>query len=91
MNQLLTSKIVKFLHDKSIKDLDEYMKFYQDYSVFIKEGVVTNDDPKERVCTLLFYIANYSDFITHTYFVIYISLLNKRRLNSNYKQTLNCY
>jgi len=50
----LTNKIVKFLHDKSVKDLDEYMKFYQDYGVFIKEGVVTNDDPKERVCILLF-------------------------------------
>jgi TNF receptor-associated protein 1 len=44
---------VRFLHDKSIKDLDEYMKFYQDYGVFIKEGVVTNEDPNERVCILL--------------------------------------
>lgn len=50
LNQLLTSKIIKFLHDKSKKDLDEYMKFYQDYGVFIKEGVVTSEDPKERVC-----------------------------------------
>lgn len=49
----MTSKIVKFLHDKSIKDLDEYMKFYQDYGVFIKEGVVTNEDPNERVSVLL--------------------------------------
>lgn len=54
MNQLLTSKIIKFLHDKSTKNLDEYMKFYQDYGVFIKEGVVTNEDPTERVCILLF-------------------------------------
>lgn len=54
MNQLLTSKIIKFLHDKSIKNLDEYMKFYQDYGVFIKEGVVTNEDPIERVCIFLF-------------------------------------
>lgn len=30
------------------------MKFYQDYGVFIKEGVVTNEDPTERVCILLF-------------------------------------
>lgn len=54
LNQLLTSRIIKFLHEKSIKELDEYMKFYQDYGVFIKEGVVTNDDPKERVSFLLF-------------------------------------
>lgn len=54
LNQLLTSRIIKFLHEKSIKELDEYMKFYQDYGVFIKEGVVTNDDPKERVSILLF-------------------------------------
>ncbi|XP_015370475.1 PREDICTED: heat shock protein 75 kDa, mitochondrial [Diuraphis noxia] len=62
LNQLLTSKIVKFLHDKSLKDLDEYMKFYQDYSVFIKEGVVTNDDPKEReeLAGLLRYESSYT-------------------------------
>lgn len=62
LNQLLTSKIVKFLHDKSVKDLDEYMKFYQDYGVFIKEGVVTNDDPKEReeLAGLLRYESSYT-------------------------------
>ncbi|CAI6365540.1 unnamed protein product [Macrosiphum euphorbiae] len=62
LNQLLTSKIVKFLHDKSVKDLDEYMKFYQDYGVFIKEGVVTNDDPKEReeLASLLRYESSYT-------------------------------
>jgi len=48
LNQLLTSRVIKFLHEKSIKELDEYMKFYRDYAVFIKEGVVTSDDPKER-------------------------------------------
>lgn len=62
LNQLLTNKIVKFLHDKSVKDLDEYMKFYQDYGVFIKEGVVTNDDPKERedLAGLLRYESSYT-------------------------------
>ncbi|VVC29339.1 Heat shock protein Hsp90, N-terminal,Ribosomal protein S5 domain 2-type fold,Heat shock protein Hsp90 [Cinara cedri] len=48
LNQLLTSRVVKFLHEKSLKDLDEYMKFYQEYGMFIKEGVVTNEDPTER-------------------------------------------
>jgi len=62
LNQLLTNKIVKFLYDKSVKDLDEYMKFYQDYGVFIKEGVVTNDDPKERedLACLLRYESSYT-------------------------------
>ncbi|XP_050544840.1 heat shock protein 75 kDa, mitochondrial [Daktulosphaira vitifoliae] len=48
LNRLLTSRIIKFLHDKSIKNVDEYLKFYNDYGVFIKEGIVMNDDPKER-------------------------------------------
>ncbi|XP_025421463.1 heat shock protein 75 kDa, mitochondrial [Sipha flava] len=62
LNQLLTSKIVRFLHDKSIKDLDEYMKFYQDYGVFIKEGVVTNEDPNERenLASLLRYESSFT-------------------------------
>lgn len=37
------------------------MKFYQDYGVFIKEGIVINEDPKERVCTLLFYFIMYTE------------------------------
>nr|QII15881.1 heat shock protein 75 [Aphis glycines] len=62
LNQLLTNKIIKFLHDKSVKDLDEYMNFYQDYGVFIKEGVVTSDDPKEReeLAGLLRYESSYT-------------------------------
>lgn len=34
------------------------MKFYQDYGMFIKEGVVTNEDPKERVCILFNLLLN---------------------------------
>lgn len=70
MNQLLTSKIIKFLHDKSVKDFDSYMKFYQDYGVFIKEGIVINDDPKERVSILLDSILKQSSMIDLFNFVV---------------------
>lgn len=80
LNQLLTSRIIKFLHEKSVKELDEYMKFYQDYGVFIKEGVVTNDDPKEReeLASLLRYESSFTKPGETTSFEEYI----KRRKES---------
>lgn len=52
LNELLTDKVIKFLHNKSIKDFNEYMKFYQNFSVFIKEGIMSSKSIMEQVCTL---------------------------------------
>lgn len=40
---------MKFLLDQLKKDQAEYEKFYQDYGLFIKEGIITNHIQMEKV------------------------------------------
>ncbi|XP_050439738.1 heat shock protein 75 kDa, mitochondrial [Adelges cooleyi] len=63
LNRLLSSRIIKFLHEKSVNDLEEYMKFYNDYSIFIKEGIVVNEDPSEQenLASLLRYESSHTE------------------------------
>lgn len=45
---MLTARVLKFLHDKSTKDAVNFEKFYADYGLFLKEGIVTTHDQKEK-------------------------------------------
>lgn len=49
LRYILTSRVLKFLQDKSVKEPNEYEKFHQDYGLFIKEGIVTTHDVLEKV------------------------------------------
>lgn len=46
---VLTTRILKFLSEKSRKDTESYNAFYKDYSILLKEGVVGTQDQKEKV------------------------------------------
>lgn len=39
---------MKFLYEKSKKDPESFEKFYKDYGLFLKEGIVTTQDQKEK-------------------------------------------
>ncbi|XP_013119443.1 heat shock protein 75 kDa, mitochondrial [Stomoxys calcitrans] len=45
---VLTSRILRFLIDKSKKEPAEYEAFYKDYGLFLKEGIVTSHDQNEK-------------------------------------------
>lgn len=49
---MLTNRILRFLHDKSTKDTAEFDKFYKDYGMFLKEGIVTTNEQFEKVSVL---------------------------------------
>ncbi|XP_046852743.1 heat shock protein 75 kDa, mitochondrial-like isoform X2 [Xenia sp. Carnegie-2017] len=55
LKDVLTRRIVKFLHEQSRKDRVKYEEFFKEYGVFLREGVVvTNDDHmKEDIAKLL--------------------------------------
>uniref|UniRef100_A0A8D9BU47 Heat shock protein 75 kDa, mitochondrial n=1 Tax=Cacopsylla melanoneura TaxID=428564 RepID=A0A8D9BU47_9HEMI len=57
LRNVLTSRILKFLQDRSKRDTENYLLFYKDYSHFIKEGIVTTQDlnEKEEIAKLLRY------------------------------------
>lgn len=48
LRNVLTNRVLRFLHDRSIKQPEEYEKFYKDYGLFLKEGIVTSHDQKEK-------------------------------------------
>jgi hypothetical protein len=52
LRTVLTNRVLRFLHDKSTKDTAEFDKFYKDYGMFLKEGIVTTNEQFEKVSVL---------------------------------------
>lgn len=50
LSWVLTNRVLKFLGDKAKKDPEKYMKFYNDYGLFFREGIVTTHEQEMRVC-----------------------------------------
>ncbi|XP_032678613.1 heat shock protein 75 kDa, mitochondrial [Odontomachus brunneus] len=48
LRNVLTARILKFLHERSTKQPEEYDQFYKAYGLFLKEGIVTSSDQSER-------------------------------------------
>lgn len=48
IQSVLTTRVLKFLYEKSTKDPESFEKFYKDYGLFLKEGIVTTQDQKEK-------------------------------------------
>ncbi|XP_075972791.1 TNF receptor associated protein 1 [Anticarsia gemmatalis] len=48
LKSVLTNRFIKFMVDMSQKDVAGYEAFYKDYSIFLKEGIVTSQSPLER-------------------------------------------
>ncbi|XP_050576885.1 heat shock protein 75 kDa, mitochondrial [Bombus affinis] len=55
LRNVLTTRILKFLNEKSQKYTEDYNKFYKDYNIFLKEGIVSTDiqTEKEKIAKLL--------------------------------------
>jgi len=50
---VLTGRIIKFLKQKQQKDAGQYEKFYEEYALFMKEGVCTDNTFKQEIAELL--------------------------------------
>ncbi len=55
LNQVLTSRFLKFLDEQAEKDPTAYDKFYSEYQRFLKEGIVTDFTHREPLGKLLRY------------------------------------
>lgn len=55
LRTVLTNRFLKFMVEMSQKDPLQYEAFYKDYSIFLKEGIVTSQSPleKEEIAKLL--------------------------------------
>ncbi|XP_029669655.1 heat shock protein 75 kDa, mitochondrial isoform X2 [Formica exsecta] len=48
LRNVLTARILKFLHERSTKQSEDYNEFYKTYGLFLKEGIVTSIDQSEK-------------------------------------------
>ncbi|XP_061235391.1 heat shock protein 75 kDa, mitochondrial isoform X1 [Neopsephotus bourkii] len=55
LRDVLQKRLIKFFIDQSKKDPEKYAKFFEDYGVFMREGIVTiaEQDVKEDIAKLL--------------------------------------
>lgn len=49
LRDVLQQRVIRFLLDQSKKDPDKYSKFFEDYGLFIREGIVTTQEQDVRV------------------------------------------
>ncbi|EHB03128.1 Heat shock protein 75 kDa, mitochondrial [Heterocephalus glaber] len=57
LRDVLQQRLIKFFIDQSKKDPEKYAKFFEDYSLFMREGIVTTTEQevKEEIAKLLRY------------------------------------
>ncbi|XP_056871729.1 heat shock protein 75 kDa, mitochondrial [Takifugu flavidus] len=55
LRDVLQQRVIRFLLDQSKKDPEKYSRFFEDYGLFIREGIVTTQeqDVKEDIAKLL--------------------------------------
>lgn len=55
LRTVLVNRILRFLHERSTKDTEQYDAFYKDYGLFLKEGIVSSEEQlqKEEIAKLL--------------------------------------
>ncbi|KAG3259098.1 heat shock protein 75 kDa, mitochondrial [Ictidomys tridecemlineatus] len=57
LRDVLQQRLIKFFIDQSKRDADKYAKFFEDYGLFMREGIVTTaeQEVKEDIAKLLRY------------------------------------
>ncbi|XP_018327578.1 heat shock protein 75 kDa, mitochondrial isoform X2 [Agrilus planipennis] len=75
LRDVLTGRVIKFLQEQSKKATDEYLKFYTDYGIFLKEGIITNQNQseKEEIAKLLRFESSHKDANVKVGFEDYVS------------------
>jgi TNF receptor-associated protein 1 len=55
ISNVVVSKYLKFLSEEAVKDKESYAKFWKEFGIFLKEGVVTEPAQREKLSKLLRY------------------------------------
>lgn len=53
LRDVLQQRVIRFLLDQSKKDPEKYSKFFEDYGLFIREGIVTTQEQDVKVTSLI--------------------------------------
>eukprot|EP01022_Parablepharisma_sp_SALTPOND_P026509 TRINITY_DN64300_c3_g1_i1.p3 TRINITY_DN64300_c3_g1~~TRINITY_DN64300_c3_g1_i1.p3 ORF type:complete len:547 (-),score=71.24 TRINITY_DN64300_c3_g1_i1:5849-7489(-) len=57
----LTKRVIKMLEDEMKRDINSYMSWYQDFSMYLKEGLVTDKENNEAILRLIRFQSSFSD------------------------------
>lgn len=49
LQDVLQQRLIKFFIDQSKKDAEKYAKFFEDYGLFMREGIVTTAEQDIKV------------------------------------------
>lgn len=49
LRDVLQQRLIKFFIDQSKKDAEKYAKFFEDYGLFMREGIVTTTEQEVKV------------------------------------------
>eukprot|EP00040_Diaphanoeca_grandis_P036403 m.231918 g.231918 ORF g.231918 m.231918 type:complete len:719 (-) comp33612_c1_seq3:345-2501(-) len=65
MSSFLSSRLVRFLSEKAKKDTENYLKFYKDFSNFLREGACTDRPNQKDIMKLMRYESSTQDAGSH--------------------------
>lgn len=51
LRDVLQQRVIRFLLDQSKKDPEKYNKFFEDYGLFMREGIVTTQEQDVKVAS----------------------------------------
>ncbi len=52
LRDVLQQRVIRFLLDQSKKEPEKYNKFFEDYGLFMREGIVTTQEQDVKVALL---------------------------------------
>ncbi|XP_068605610.1 heat shock protein 75 kDa, mitochondrial [Brachionichthys hirsutus] len=86
LRDVLQQRVIRFLLDQSKKEPEKYGKFFEDYGLFMREGIVTTQeqDVKEDIAKLLRYESSALPAGQQTNLVEYASRMKAGTRNINY-------
>ena len=66
IRKILTKKFLRFLRDKSTKERDLYLTFFNEFHPFLKEGVIQDYDNRQDLASILMFESSACDASTLT-------------------------
>ncbi|XP_061555778.1 heat shock protein 75 kDa, mitochondrial [Phycodurus eques] len=86
LRDVLQQRVIRFLLDQSRKEPEKYNKFFEDYGLFMREGIVTTQeqDVKEDIAKLLRYESSALPAGQHTNLTEYASRMKAGTRNIYY-------
>ncbi|MDR3228724.1 MAG: molecular chaperone HtpG [Puniceicoccales bacterium] len=61
LNRVLTKRVIKHLVELATRDVERYEKFWREFAIYIKEGIITDYEYRDALAPLLRYQTNVTD------------------------------